>query len=521
MSGLEIAGVVLGALPLVISALEHYAKGVETAKRFYRFQSGLNSMINLIETEKTMFLNTFELFLTGIVGVGDMADFVNRLSENLEQAPQTEQKLMKRLGGAYGVYLKNVEGMKSALSVMMQKLGLDAHGKPRSTNPSLFKSEYNRWKFSIGKAEYDEQISQLQNYNAALSRLTQQSLALEPFRTQRGARSCPKFNLIRQHARSLFDTLRSGLCCPCDSHAVKLQLEDRHITSAEEDEPMVDTPFRVIFTFVAQSGSTSAKSEMKVAPWDWAEAEVRCSAEMPKRPAVHKATHSAPTPKTKRRVQFSSTVGQASNQGAAGPSGGSQSTPPSETASVQIQDLCKALATLSPSQQDLCMGYLVDSLKRKYNIYLSKTSDSCPQQQWAAFSLREVLTRTVDGGQSLTQQDKLRIAVNLASSALQLYKTPWLDEAWSDNDIYFVQRTSVFTKEVYKHPFVYRKLASTSSASLRHSRDPQEWFVIKRSSRSAFCSSSFCMGRRLNNCSSRKILIVGEHQASSGVLWTE
>jgi hypothetical protein len=35
MSGLEITGVVLGAIPLVISALEHYSNGVSRTRPSY------------------------------------------------------------------------------------------------------------------------------------------------------------------------------------------------------------------------------------------------------------------------------------------------------------------------------------------------------------------------------------------------------------------------------------------------------------------------------------------------------
>lgn len=63
ISGLEVAGVVLGALPLVVAALQCYAEGVTTARRFYRYQACLGSMIALIETERTIFLNTVELQL--------------------------------------------------------------------------------------------------------------------------------------------------------------------------------------------------------------------------------------------------------------------------------------------------------------------------------------------------------------------------------------------------------------------------------------------------------------------------
>jgi hypothetical protein len=67
MSGLEIAGVVLGALPLVISALEHYAEGVNTTRRYWRYKTELRSLILNVKTERSIFINTLGQLLAGVV----------------------------------------------------------------------------------------------------------------------------------------------------------------------------------------------------------------------------------------------------------------------------------------------------------------------------------------------------------------------------------------------------------------------------------------------------------------------
>lgn len=76
MSGLDVAGVVLGALPLVISALEHYAESVNTAKRYWRYETELRTLILQVNTEKGIFVNTLEQLLTGIVRIEQVNDFV-------------------------------------------------------------------------------------------------------------------------------------------------------------------------------------------------------------------------------------------------------------------------------------------------------------------------------------------------------------------------------------------------------------------------------------------------------------
>lgn len=129
MSGLEVAGVVLGALPLVISALEHYADGVNTAKRYWRYKTELRSLILSVNTEQTIFENTLEQLLTGIVRIEQMDQLLSNPAGQLWHQADAETRLQERLAGAYDTYVKNVRGMDVALQTMMNKLALDIDGK--------------------------------------------------------------------------------------------------------------------------------------------------------------------------------------------------------------------------------------------------------------------------------------------------------------------------------------------------------------------------------------------------------
>jgi hypothetical protein len=133
MSGLEVAGVVLGSLPLVISALEHYANGINTAKRFWRYKSEVRSILLQINTERSIFVNTIELLLSGIVGIERMNDFISGGSfwKKAGVELDLELKLKNRLRGAYEIYVANVRGMEAALLKMREKLVLDPKGKVR------------------------------------------------------------------------------------------------------------------------------------------------------------------------------------------------------------------------------------------------------------------------------------------------------------------------------------------------------------------------------------------------------
>ena len=225
------------------------------------------------------------------------------------------------------------------------------------------------------------------------------------------------------------------------------------------------TPFRVIFSY-----STDSASPTSVAP-TWKEADIRYIGDKSNRriPLSPYTPNTAPSPNPKRRVQFD----QADLQ--------PRQMIPVSTAPVptqlqpatitptpdQIQDLCKTIAKLQQPQRDLCIGYLLDSLQRKHGIYpLDPPLTVSTSQHWAAYSLKDVLTKPTTINRRLTQHDKLRVAVDLASSVLQLYKTPWLSEQWGKEDVYFIRRPGAPLAALYSHAFVCQKFSQPSPAPL-------------------------------------------------------
>jgi len=142
MSGFEVVGVVLGSLPLIISALEHYAEGIATAKRFWRYKAGMKSLILQINTERGIFINTLEQLLTGIVRNDRMADLLSKPGGDTWRDSEVDPKLKERLRGAHSIYIDNVRGMEASLKQMMEKLALGVNGKVRAS-ASLIDHSFN------------------------------------------------------------------------------------------------------------------------------------------------------------------------------------------------------------------------------------------------------------------------------------------------------------------------------------------------------------------------------------------
>jgi hypothetical protein len=76
MSGFEIAGIVLGSIPLILAGLEFYANGIAVSKRYVKYRVHFDDVVGDLRTEHVLFENTINTLLIGVVPSRDMADFL-------------------------------------------------------------------------------------------------------------------------------------------------------------------------------------------------------------------------------------------------------------------------------------------------------------------------------------------------------------------------------------------------------------------------------------------------------------
>ena len=78
-TGIEAAGLVLGAIPLVLAGLQFYAEGISVTKRYWRYKRGVNEILNELKVETAMCINSINILLFGIVTPKEMVRFLNNL----------------------------------------------------------------------------------------------------------------------------------------------------------------------------------------------------------------------------------------------------------------------------------------------------------------------------------------------------------------------------------------------------------------------------------------------------------
>jgi hypothetical protein len=292
-------------------------------------------------------------------------------------------------------------------------------------------------------------MDRLRQANQSLYRLTVQTthLAAHQASSKSSRDSAPDFRGIKNRAESFHSALTKGWRCPCKAdHSVSLRLEPRtdDLSSDEEDsENSVHDPFHVLFRY--DHGQSPQSTLAK--PWAWEEADVSIKYE-------HQAT-SPDTHISKRatkEVKFAKQAIPQAVQAALEPHPNMQ----------PIQDLCSAISALQKPERDVCFSLLANEIaKQKYGVLLITPTKQLPAntESWSISSLRAVLEDP-----QFAQQERLQLAITLASSVLQLHETPWLEESWGKDSIFFLNRTG---KTQYDQPFVSYHInhAILSSAS--------------------------------------------------------
>ncbi|KAI8157328.1 hypothetical protein K4K49_004614 [Colletotrichum sp. SAR 10_70] len=129
MSGFEVAGVVLGTIPLVISALEHYKQGISTIRTWRNYNRELRILILSLETERVRFQDVCEKLLVGLVSPCQIESMVEDPFGPAWQEDVIQAKIKARLWRSFSIFEDIVKDMEEATKEMMKKLDLQPDGK--------------------------------------------------------------------------------------------------------------------------------------------------------------------------------------------------------------------------------------------------------------------------------------------------------------------------------------------------------------------------------------------------------
>ncbi|KAI1746748.1 hypothetical protein F4782DRAFT_544038 [Xylaria castorea] len=443
MSGFEVVGIVLGAIPLLVSALEHYERGMKTIQIIRRRAKVMHSLATALSTEQTILRNTCETLLGGIIDSEDMKPLLAEPFGPLWQDPDTKALVERRLDHTLKDFKALVYSMKEAVEEIRSKLGLGPDFEIRIDDGP------------IGKRD--------------MIKIALQNLRNEPYRKVRSQEKL--FNLLQAVSRSIYNALRSSLSCTCaQSHGVGFGLPTPKVTGRAQDEEALVK--RLNFHLVLANKPQDAKGKAH-SSWVWDELVLRL-AEIPTKACTAAVPPAATDVVIKKsrfvRVKFldndttipvarttsmldrgESMAGRgfdASHRIITNPHEYTSPLPQEDRQLVHVKDICRTLSGKRPDiKYQNPYGYLLDETTQKRQKFeVSPFGSSYENDECTTVHLRDVFSQT--HRPSLAR--KYHIAATAASSVLFMHNTLWMPATLTIKDVFLISRHgNVDFEEIY------------------------------------------------------------------------
>lgn len=138
MSGIEIAGLLLGAFPLLVSALENYRQSAEVLEDWWQIKKEYKRCKNEIKAQELAFENNLERFLLPLVVDDDeIATLIAEPGGERWKDPTLEDKLKDRLPKSYGLFLDTIYDIKSTVDGLKEELGVNREAFQKGLDPNV------------------------------------------------------------------------------------------------------------------------------------------------------------------------------------------------------------------------------------------------------------------------------------------------------------------------------------------------------------------------------------------------
>lgn len=247
MSGVEVVGILLGAFPLVISAIEHYDDMLEPTKAFLKFGFHLERLRSQLRTLYTSFQLTTNALLQPLVDEEKLDDMIENTNSLHWHDQSIVQSLKARLHRGYDDYIDmmnkvqntvlelamSIENIKGAENLDRDGLRaiIDRH-PPALVGGKFQNFEFSkRLKFTMRRRRIVSLLKELQQNIKILEDLQRQTGKIN----KQKEKSAPDHQCafvtpienIRQRARSLYHALTKTWCSSHVSHSAGLLLEPR------------------------------------------------------------------------------------------------------------------------------------------------------------------------------------------------------------------------------------------------------------------------------------------------------
>ncbi|KAI1502965.1 hypothetical protein F5X99DRAFT_407522 [Biscogniauxia marginata] len=566
MSGIEVAGLVLGGFPILLNCLDYYREGFEPLEEWWNFRTQFLAFVDDIRHQMMRYNENMIRLLDPIVTDNEsLAKLVEDPTDPRWKDGSLDGPLEQRLFSELDRFLRIIDRMHEVVvgleNLLQIKDGQVSWVGSSQQKPWWWQLKRVQISFSKGKqkkvkklASHNQELEEILGYSERIIPISDKRKSSEPVR---------RLEKIRQHACCVHNALRRQWKCNQrhHSHEAHLSLRAEVIsvslnvmfivdcgqgTSSKPKtqevviQPKEELPLEIsrdisyvqqstVLTAVQQTiieQDTLAKSKPSFMKMLSQKLHVKKSSL--KRSSSKAGTQNSLSPN--KSVRFgvhvpvvAVTPSDSSEQVGTRPAHSPNSTPGSSTnalvaartitsntsAPVPIADLCSFLANKESSS-----GVIQGDLDRHFELSkFSKGLQMTISDRVRLFPLPELLDAHHQATIDISRRFRFEMATHIASALLQTYSSPWISARWSKHDFYFL--ADMDSRSLCSsHPFISHKFHSSSEDEEEGRSDDNDHIPSTRQPSEEGARAclftvgvmilELLLGHRIENCSFRK-----------------
>ncbi|KIX93707.1 uncharacterized protein Z520_10613 [Fonsecaea multimorphosa CBS 102226] len=430
MSGVEAAGLVLGAIPLIISALEHYEDVAAPTVAFMHWKRYLRRLVQELYIIRASYDQAIQLLLAPISDLSNRTLMMEDPRSRLWREGDIANSLRDRLGAVYDPFILTIDEIEEILVDIVSSLNIPGSQQvvtsrtlwpvvssnlPIASTPNLrMNFEFRqRIKFTMKKNRVKTSLERLEACTSRIDAWVARADKLQEETPQNRLKLkfSASLDTIQENASKIYRAISRNWCTDKPVHVARLLLEQRLVRSKKRKRPSQPASVNVVAQAscfgLSLHGDCCASS-------GWLNSEIRID-ELPSSQTTIRVTISVP------------------------------GTAADEPISLQsITNFCKIIREpIHPF-----VGFSLDDMGC-LKSYSSKATVEHVQQ---SLSLEDLLPRFKD---KLPYESVYGLAITLVASILQLSQTPWLESKWSKKCILFSRASDNLPLSVdLKYPYL-------------------------------------------------------------------
>ncbi|KAL7785283.1 hypothetical protein V8C37DRAFT_413001 [Trichoderma ceciliae] len=442
MSTIEIFGIVLRAIPILISGAELCREGYDKSLVAFRKRQYVDKLANALLLQRQTVSETIRLIITRS---GHSYDEILLNDDPLTylQNKMIQTQVLDFLGYEnYTALIARLRDIQTNLEEVARHL--DGLIPSHKDNPHDLSSEIKQ---SI--SELDTATSTLHTFSQTMLMNRQGPLGSLP--SSNNVKLAKAFRQIHKFSKSLY----TALCCCCtgachNEHDVHVLLEDRVDLAAklslstqrwrEENEALL--AFQLIF----------AAKLLTPVQTRWHELPVKCLQEDGRRDSSQ-----LPGSKLSSLQVLEPNLKTSKNPVSSIPK------------FVPVDDFCAAIVTAHDKAQNIAF---VLHESNQMGVVTAKEKTVMQKNSCQKITLKDVLSGSFTSfGTRLPLRSSMLLASKLASSILQFSQTRWFDQAWSKESIYFLLHPvseGVAPLADFNRPFVCAKIEKAEANGVQN-----------------------------------------------------